>query len=220
MATALHILVISVGLLFGSTSLISHVGVPLDAIRPGSERTVLDSLGVRNGMYLERPVELHDVFWDGWIWMDDNGNVLQGRLAQKLPVGEIVLPIGTTVFLYEDCSVKKAWLPRDMSIDGIPVKGGFKIETGFWPNGRLRFCFLDDDQHINGFPCHASTLSIVRFDSTGNLLQCTLEGDYLYDQSLFRAGTELWLSSEGDVLKYHRPGWFSRMGRALLEIVL
>lgn len=211
----LHTFVL-VPVLVALSNLLFSSEIPESAIRESSR--LLYENGETKRVYLQEPVDLDGVRFEGWTWFDSTGSLRHSELAEDLPFGDIVLPEGSTVF-YEDGDIVKAWLAHDMDIDGLPIDGGGKIDTGFHPNKQLRVCFLRESWEIQGVIVKGGALTPVQFDEDGHLVNCTLAEDYLHDGSLWRAGTEVWLNPDGSVKQSYRPGWFARMGRGLLDVV-
>lgn len=190
--------------------------LPEEAIREGSR--LLHNNGKLERAYLVEPVEINGIEFEGWSWFDSTGSLNHSDLAEDHPLGEIILPKGSTVFFNSDI-IEHVWLEHDMDIDGLPVDGGGKIDTGFHPDGSLRFCFLRKSLPVQGVMARGGTMTPVEFDENGKLTCCTLAADYENNGTVWHAGTEIWLNEDGSVRQSYRPSWFARMGRCLLDVV-
>jgi hypothetical protein len=202
--------------LLGLFNLIVSTDIPADVIREGSRR--LHDNGRLERAYIDEPVEINGIEFEGWTWFDSTGTLKQSELSEDFPFGEIILPKGSLIHFKNDI-IDHVNLAHDMDIDGIPIDGGKKINTGFHPNKQLRSCYLREATEIQGVVVKGGVMSTVIFDEDGNLVNCTLAQDYTHNGSLWPAGTEIWLKPDGSVIQSHRPGWLSRMGRSMIEVV-
>jgi hypothetical protein len=138
-----------------------------------------------------------------------DGSVEQCLLAESTDFfGHALMP-GTVVNIRADGTPKGAWLPRDQPLDGHVCRGtgagGWSVD--FHPSGRLRGCFLADEEVIQGVPCRKGTFwtevtggAYVGFHENGRLERCAAARDVVVGGYAFRARREVRLDADGRVL--------------------
>jgi hypothetical protein len=213
MLSTLNTLVI-IPVLLGLFNFVIGTEIPVGAIREGSR--LLHQNGKLERAFLKEANEVHGIQIKGWTWFDSTGTLHNSELAEDYPFGDIVLPEGSTVFFKDDV-IDYVWLAHDMNINGLPVDGGGKIETSFYPDGQLRSCLLHDSIKLQGVMVRGGLFTPVKFDEDGNLSYCTLAGDYRRGGTTWFAGTEVWLDPNGKVIQSFRPNMFARWGRGLVD---
>lgn len=110
-----------------------------------------------------------------------NGSLDECPLAADTVIEGHALPRGTWLRLLSDRTLDGAWLPHDVTLQGIPCKGtGYKgWSVRFHPTGALKLCFLSRDAEIGGVRCRRGTFfaelsgsTAVSLDARGRLLRC------------------------------------------------
>jgi hypothetical protein len=138
----------------------------------------------------------------GWIHFKKDWRLLSFQLNKNFKYKNTQLPAHTWIhFPYNDeQSGFVCAFPFDYEIQGYICRGsgGFKgIQTGFYDSGKLRSFFPHEDITINGIPCRASLLSIVKLYENGNLKSCTLAEDYQAAGKKYKKGQVIELDIEG-----------------------
>jgi hypothetical protein len=102
-------------------------------------------------------------------------------LAAEAVVGTSRIPARSVVFIGANGGIEKAFLAHDTVIEGHLCQGDAdNWETVFHPNGRLRLCWLAQDERIDGVSCRRATIwadvtggsAGVHLSSDGHLQQC------------------------------------------------
>ncbi|MBD3165942.1 hypothetical protein GF324_05050 [bacterium] len=210
-------ILMSLMLLIAADTGLANANLPAEACRKGTER--YHDNGMLKRVYLKETVVLDSLPCSGWTWFFENRRLRQTVLSTSHTFGSVTVPEGSTVFLDKKGFLLRSWLDHDMTIEGIPVDGGGKMDTGFHRNGSLRVAFLAESMEIQGIPCRAGKLTPVYFDSTGTLIQCTLKQSYSIDGMMYKAGTTLYMDPDGTVQAADTPSWLRRAGRDLFDLV-
>jgi hypothetical protein len=127
--------------------------------------------------YLLEATDLAGFPCRGWVWWHEHGGLDNFELARDLEVQGHSFAARTRVFLDREGRLAHAWLSRDARIDGMPCRGGWKIDTAFHENGRLEAFFPPDTLDIGGIPCAASVFAPVYLHPDGSLRGCRLAAD-------------------------------------------
>ncbi len=91
--------------------------------------------------------------------------------------------------MLEDGRPDFVFLKRDTNINGYQCEGGNWLlgpregaMTGFYPSGKLKYCWLAAEREVQGVPCSGSGMfsgdSSVKFYESGGLQSCKLSQDY------------------------------------------
>ena len=112
---------------------------------------------------------------------DVHGHVLRCTLDKEATVAGAKLPAKSIAFFDANGVLNHMFLSRDAIIGGHACRGGAEAwETGFYPDGKLRLCWLAADETIDGVSCRKSTNWTdavagtvgVRLSIDGHLRQC------------------------------------------------
>ena len=125
----------------------------------------------------------------GYAWFYADGRLKECAMALETEFGEAKAPVGSWVNLREDGRPDFVFLQRDMEIAGYVCRGGNGVlgptegaMTGFYPDGKLRYCWLAAARDVQGVPCAGSDMfsgkSEVDFYEDGKLQGCKLTKDY------------------------------------------
>lgn len=130
----------------------------------------------------------------GYAWLYDNGRLERCTVARDTTFGEAQIPSGSIIVLDPDGNPRFAFLSRNWPILGPMCRGGAWFgpgegpDTAFYPNGKLKVCWLAGDQYVQGVPCKdsggffAAILGHgnrdVEFYENGRLKSCTLAKDF------------------------------------------
>jgi hypothetical protein len=98
-------------------------------------------------------------------------------------------PAGSWINLTRDGKPDFLFLVRDTNILGYSCRGGNRLlgptegaMTGFYPSGKLKYCWLTADREVQGVACAGSGMfsgkSEVDFYEDGRLKGCKLAKDY------------------------------------------
>ena len=94
----------------------------------------------------------------GLAWMRPDGTLASCSLSRPAEIRGASLPAGSRVALEPDGSIRFVFLPGDTVVEGHRCRGGgHDWMTRFHPNGRLRTCWLADDEEIDGVPCRRAS---------------------------------------------------------------
>jgi hypothetical protein len=150
----------------------------------------------------------------GYAWRFPDGRLQRCTLARSARVRGAVLPARTIVVFAPNGSCAQVFLPETTMVEGHACRGGgHSYMTGFHPNGRLKLCWLDSEETIQGVPCaRASFLgelfhrspSGVELAADGRLVGCRASRDFSVNGSTYVKGERVGLDRSGRV----RPvGW-------------
>lgn len=139
----------------------------------------------------------------GYAWFYTDGKLKECALARDTDIGvppqrtsspgTPVLaraPAGSWINLTRDGKPDFLFLVRDTNILGYSCRGGNRLlgptegaMTGFYPSGKLKYCWLTADREVQGVPCAGSSSifsgkSEVEFYEDGRLKGCKLAKDY------------------------------------------
>lgn len=132
-----------------------------------------------------------------WVHFHPNGQVKQMQLAKAAVLQGVPVPPDSTVFLTSDGKLRTVWFAKDTSIQGITVRGGGKISTGFHPNGKTASFFLRQPAILDGVPCRASLFKPVLLHPNGRLKSASLNRATLIQGKAWK---------KGDVVKFNTSG--------------
>jgi hypothetical protein len=135
-----------------------------------------------------------------WVWLYEDGRLDNIELARDLSVQGHAFPQGTRVFFDREGHLAHAWLSANTTLDGLPCRGRWKIDTAFHPNGHVRAFFPPEDYEIDGVLCEASVFHPVYLHPDGHLAQCKLARDVVLDGRTFERGTILALDASGKAM--------------------
>ena len=186
--------------------LVAAVAVPIGCARQNRNLKNITRLD------LPQPEEIQQVPCRGRALFFEDGPLLSCSLSRDAAVGEARLPKGTRVRFHEDGTLWYAFLPRDTVVQGHRCKGGgHGSMTGFHPSGRLRLCWLAEDQEIQGIPCvkataHGETFGRLAgrggpgalFYESGRLQSCKLSRDIELQGRTYRKKRRIQLDEEGN----------------------
>ncbi len=145
----------------------------------------------------------------GWIRFFPDGSIKDAQISEDMEIFEgKVFPAESRIFYTESGLLRHAWMSEDVTFDGYPIKGGGKIDVGFYPDGSLRLIFLDDDTVIQGIPCDESLFFAVKFHDNGQLKSCKLADDVEYRGIDYKKGLSLELDEEGEVISVEKKTIF------------
>ena len=129
-------------------------------------------------------------------------------LAAEAVVGTSRIPAKSIVFIGANGRTEKAFLHHDTMIEGHVCRGGADAwETVFHPNGRLRLCWLAQDERIDGIACRRATIwadvtggSVgVHLRSDGHLQQCEAATEMRIGARTAKKGDTIRLDEHGAV---------------------
>jgi hypothetical protein len=126
---------------------------------------------------------------EGYAWFYADGHLQQCAVPRETQFGEARVPAGSWINLKDDGKPDFVFLDHDTEIAGYMCQGGNRVlgpregaMTGFYPSGKLKYCWLQSDRDVQGVPCARSGLftgkSEVDFYEDGKLKGCKLEKDY------------------------------------------
>ncbi len=142
---------------------------------------------------LDQPTELQGypcARGDAWFFQD--GRLNRCTVTREVAFGEARIPAGTYIALHPDGTPDLIQLPHNSPILGLNCMGGSWLGpsegamVAFYPNGKLKQCFLVADQTVQGVPCAANAFSFpfatpnpgALFDESGKLRACKLAKDF------------------------------------------
>jgi hypothetical protein len=128
----------------------------------------------------------------GIAWFFADGHLQKCTVTRDIRFGEVAIPAGSWITLTEDGKPYFVQMPHNAPVLNLMCEGGGWLGTGeastvsFFPNGKLKTCFLARDQLVQGVPCsHGGLFSafsnrnyVVLFYESGKLRQCLLAADY------------------------------------------
>jgi len=133
---------------------------------------------------------------EGYAWLYSDGKLESCAVSREFALGEAMLPSGSILHLLLDGRPKFAVLQHNSVVAGVKCGGGNWLlgpsegaATGFYPNGKLKICFLAGDQSVQGVPCMtAGFIGLfgdgarrdggAKFYESGKLESCTLAKDF------------------------------------------
>ena len=130
----------------------------------------------------------------GYAWFYADDRLERCFLSRETQFGEAKVPAGSVVVLLPDGRPNFVMLAHDSFIGSYKCRGGGPLgptegdSTAFYPSGKLKQCWLADDETVQGVPCkdaggfltaifHPSGFP-TDFYETGRLRRCTLSKDY------------------------------------------
>ena len=128
----------------------------------------------------------------GYAWFCTDGHLDRCFVSREIPFGEATIPAGSEIALTPDGTPEMVQMNRDTEIRSYRCAGGGWLGvaegpmTSFYPNGKLKECFLASDQPVQGVPCSHGGFWItafhgdpsVKFRSNGILASCKLSKDF------------------------------------------
>lgn len=155
---------------------------------------------------LKSPREIDGIPCARFARYASDGQVVNFVLAREHAFGRVMLPANTQVSLRRDRSVADVHLGKDATFDGHSCLGRGPTEwmTGFYPDGTLEYCFLSNDELIDGVPCRKGTFwgeitggVIVQFHPNGRLASCRLSAAHTLDGRTIAKGERIHLDDQG-----------------------
>ncbi len=166
--------------------------IPQPALEPVTRFTLSrDSVvdGVHCGPTRRASVELHA-----------NGRLSECPLWRDTVIAGHALPRETWPRFTETGVLTGAWLPHDLTLQGLPCKGdGYKKwAVRFHASGHLALCYLSTPTVIDGVPCHSAWFwrelrgtTQVQLHDDGRLKSCRLSRDVTLDGVAYRKGQRI-----------------------------
>jgi hypothetical protein len=139
---------------------------------------------------LAQSIEIHGYQCaKGNAWFYTDGKLKECAVARDTDFGVARAPAGSWINLTRDGKPDFLFLVRDTNILGYSCRGGNRLlgptegaTTGFYPSGKLKYCWLTADREVQGVPCAGSSMfsgkSEVDFHEDGRLKGCKLAKDY------------------------------------------
>lgn len=133
-----------------------------------------------------------------WLHLFKEGTIKQVETAKDIKRSTFVIPTGSIIFLDEKdpTYLRTIWFSRDVKIGAVSCKGRNKIAVSFYPNGKIKACFLSEDQIIQGFPCKSSLLKPIKFHPNGKINSLTLSRDYEYRNIKYKKGETILIDTD------------------------
>ena len=142
---------------------------------------------------LQQPAEIQGYpCAKGYAWFFTGGNLQRCTVSQEVVFAEARVPAESIIVLQPDGKPNYVFLGHDAEVAGYKCRGGGLLGpaegpvTAFFPNGKLKVCWLASDQTVQGVPCrHASFVADtfsgdagVYFHESGKLKSCKLSQDF------------------------------------------
>lgn len=134
----------------------------------------------------------------GAAWFYEGGRLRTCSVAISTAFGEAVVPAGSTIYLLPEGTPSYVFLSRNTEIHGYTCRGvKHDLMTSFYPNGRLRVCWLAADQEIQSVPCMQTTFmgkmfrgvsEATLFYDNGQLKSCRVSQDVTVQGEKFKRG--------------------------------
>ncbi|MGD0579124.1 MAG: hypothetical protein ABSC08_09375 [Bryobacteraceae bacterium] len=147
----------------------------------------------------------------GYAWFYDGGALNSCRVARDVPFGEARVGAGSWIYLTSDGKPQSVFLRHDTRIGPATCMGSAMgregITTVFFPSGKLKLCFLADDQEIQGVPCaHGGFFSELfggdastKFYENGGLRACRLSRAATVRGKRFARGARVEFDEDGRI---------------------
>lgn len=147
----------------------------------------------------------------GYAWFYDGGALNSCRLARDVSFGEARAGAGSWIYLTSDGKPQSVFLRHDTRIGPATCMGSAMgregITTVFFPSGKLKLCFLADDQEIQGVPCvHGGFFSELfggdastKFYENGELRACRLSRAATVRGKRFARGARVEFDEQGRI---------------------
>ena len=146
---------------------------------------------------LQQDTEIHGYLCaKGYAMVYPSGHLASCSVSRETVFGEALIPAGSIIDLDWTGKPKGAMMAHNTVIAGVKCGGGNWLlgpsegaATGFYPNGKLKICFLAGDQSVQGVPCMtAGFIGLfgdgarrdggAKFYESGKLESCTLGKDF------------------------------------------
>jgi len=126
----------------------------------------------------------------GDAWFFDDGRLNRCMVAREIQFGAARIPAGTYIAINHDGTPGFIQMSHNAPILGLTCMGGSFLGPGegpmvaFYPSGRLKQCYLANDQVVQGVPCMNGGLfgdgrgGGVIFKEDGKLKSCKLTRDF------------------------------------------
>ncbi len=158
---------------------------------------------------LDEPQKINGLLCQSWIRFYDDGSIKDCELSKAVEIFEgKTFPEGTRIFYSESGLLRHAWLGEDVVFDGLHIKGGYKIDTGFHPDGNLRTVYLDEPAVIDSIPAEPSMFFAVRCHENGRLKSCKLDDKVTHRGPQYKKGLFIELDNKGDVTSVEKKSIF------------
>ncbi len=154
-----------------------------------------------------------------WVAFSPAGKLIAFDSSKLYQMGQDRIPAGSRFALYETGEIKHILLAKVTRIQGYLCVGyGLESpEINFWQNGKLKSAYLKQATVINGLTAKAGSFSPVQFAEDGSLTKLTLDKAATVEGKSYKAGTILSFGAGRKLLKAERPGYFKRMGTAIMD---
>jgi hypothetical protein len=134
----------------------------------------------------------------GHYWRFADGHLHRCQLSRAAKVHGVELPAKSTVAFEPGGTWAFVFLPGTTVLEGHRCRGGgHSYMTEFHENGRLKLCWLEHEEVIDGVPCARATFlgevfgggpSGVIFHEDGKLAGCRASRDVTINGRTFRKG--------------------------------
>jgi hypothetical protein len=125
------------------------------------------------------------------VWLYADGHLNRCTVASEIGFGEARIPADSVIVLLPDGSPLYALLSQKTMIGASTCAGGSWLGpaegpmTSFYASGKLKQCYLAEDQEVQGIPCMNGGIfgdglgGGAIFLESGKLKSCRLSKDYL-----------------------------------------
>ncbi len=184
--------------LCGLLSLCSAGVVRAESLRPSLERRHLDTSAEIQGYACE----------NGVAWFYDNGALESCRTGRDTSFGEARVPAGSWIHLTSDGKPRFVFLHHNTRVNQYACRGeGHGFTTAFYPSGKLKECWLAEDQEIQAVHCMRGGFfgdvfgggSSVRFYENGRLRRCKISKPATIQGARFPRGAHVVFDENGRV---------------------
>ena len=159
--------------------------------------------------HLDKPADIQGYpCAQGVAWFYDSGVLESCRTARDASFGEARVPAGSWIHLTSDGQPDFIFLRHDTRIDHYTCRGrGHNFTTAFFPSGKLKECWLADDEEIQSVPCGRGSFfgdvfgggSGTEFYDNGKLRRCRLWKPAMVQDKRFASGARVAFDEDGRI---------------------
>jgi hypothetical protein len=168
-------------------------------IRKGSDSYYIK--GQLKSCYLKEDALVDGFSCTKWIHYYEDGNLRRITISEPDTFNGRFYPAKSTLFFSDDQKVEKCWFGKKVTLEGLPIYGGYKdLTITFYEDGKIHCGFLSKNAIVQGITAQKGIASPLFFYPSGKLKRCTVGKKIEIQNLLLKAGMIIDLDEEGRII--------------------
>jgi hypothetical protein len=158
----------------------------------------------------------------GWITTTNEGRLISFDSAAPISIGTGIIPKGSRIVLFSNLKIQSVCLGKPTRIQGLPCLGygPDSPAISFYPDGRLKACYLKTNTLIQGVTCHSGAFSKVVLFPSGKLRFCELAVPQNIQGQMIKARSRIGFDESGKLISVRKNNKFKSLFFDTLDKIL